>query len=189
MTFFSFYLGKRQKPRGKFGKTFFYFYFWRTPDFSRKFRVFSREDLFFLRSPGKIFYGPFFLRALPLCVLGPWPWPRLFLSLASRGSVLEKSVLDLGFFCVLGLGLEGCVLDSTSGMSNKSAVSLFWTGTAEIKIINNSNSSPCKCGKMFFAVASLQHFLLQEEQFPPTTKRKKTKKDGWAWKTNCETFC
>ena len=35
-------------------------------------------------------------------ILGPWPRPFLFL--ASRGSVLEKSVL----------GLERCVLDSTS---------------------------------------------------------------------------
>ena len=32
------------------------------------------------------------------CVLGPWPWPRAFLSLASRGSVLGKAVLGLGFF-------------------------------------------------------------------------------------------
>ena len=36
------------------------------------------------------------------------------LSLASRGSVLGKAVLGLGFFCVLGIGLEPCVLDSTS---------------------------------------------------------------------------
>ena len=36
------------------------------------------------------------------CVLGPWPWPRAFLSLASRGSVLGKAVLGLGlgfFWC------------------------------------------------------------------------------------------
>ena len=33
------------------------------------------------------------------------------MSLASRGSVLGKAVLGLGlgFFCVLGLGLERCV--------------------------------------------------------------------------------
>ena len=43
------------------------------------------EDLFF-----------FFWRALALCVLGPWP--RAFLSLASRVSVLGKAVLGLGFF-------------------------------------------------------------------------------------------
>ena len=49
------------------------------------------EDLFF-----------FFWRALALCVLGPWPWPRAFLSLASRVSVLGKAVLGLGlgfFLC------------------------------------------------------------------------------------------
>ena len=36
------------------------------------------------------------------CVLGPWPWPRAFLSLASRVSVLGKAVLGLGlgfFLC------------------------------------------------------------------------------------------
>ena len=56
----------------------------------------------------------FFWRALALVSLGPWPWPRAFLSLASRVSVLGKAVLGLGFFCVLGLGLEPWVLDSTS---------------------------------------------------------------------------
>ena len=63
------------------------------------------EDLFFF----------FFWRALALCVLGPWP--RAFLSLASRVSVLGKAVLGLGFFCVLGL--EPCVLDSTSGVKSR----------------------------------------------------------------------
>ena len=62
------------------------------------------EDLFFF----------FFLESTCGCVLGPWP--RALLSLASRGSVLGRAVLGLGlgFFCVLGLGLEPCVLDSTS---------------------------------------------------------------------------
>ena len=41
------------------------------------------------------------------------------MSLALRGSVLGKAVLGLGFFCVLGLGLEPCVLDSTSGYLHK----------------------------------------------------------------------
>ena len=56
----------------------------------------------------------FSLESTCACVLGPRPWPRAFLSLASRGSVLGKAVLGLGlgFFCVLGL--EPCVLDSTS---------------------------------------------------------------------------
>ena len=56
------------------------------------------EDLFF-----------FFLESTCACVLGPWAWPRAFLSLASK-----VSVLGLGFFCVLGL--EPCVLDSTSAV-------------------------------------------------------------------------
>ena len=44
----------------------------------------------------------FFWRALALCVLCPWPWPRAFLSLASRASVLGMAVLGLGlgfFLC------------------------------------------------------------------------------------------
>ena len=66
----------------------------------------SAENLqrpFFLRSPGK-FFGNLFFFGKHLCL-----W-----SLASRESVLEKSVFGLEFFCVFGLGLEGCVPDSTS---------------------------------------------------------------------------
>ena len=37
----------------------------------------------------------FFLESTCACVLGPWPWPRAFLSLASRVSVLGKA--GLGF--------------------------------------------------------------------------------------------
>ena len=44
----------------------------------------------------------FFFENTCVCVLGPWPWPREGLSLASK------------FFCVLVLGLEPCVLDYTS---------------------------------------------------------------------------
>ena len=77
-------------------------------------KIFVKTFLFFFlffifwRSPEKFLWRPFFFffwRALALCVLGPWP--RAFLSLASRVSVLGKAVL--------GLGLEPCVLDSTSG--------------------------------------------------------------------------
>ena len=64
-------------------KTFFFFFFF----FGDRLKNFC-EDLFFF----------FFWRALALCVLGPWPWPRAFLSLASRVSVLGKAVLGLGFF-------------------------------------------------------------------------------------------
>ena len=61
-------------------------------------KCFSRP--FFWRSTEKKFLRPFFVgKHLHLC-----PW-----SLAS--SIL---VLGLVFFCVLGLGLEPCVLDSTS---------------------------------------------------------------------------
>ena len=63
------------------------------------------EDLFFFFGDRlknffeNVFF--FFVEHLRLC-----PWPRAFLSLASRVSVLGKAVL--------GLGLEPCVLDSTS---------------------------------------------------------------------------
>ena len=58
--------------------------FWRT--------VFSRDRV-------KIFFKDlFFLKSTCTCVFGLWPWPRAFLSLASRGSVLGKAVLGLGFF-------------------------------------------------------------------------------------------
>ena len=85
---------------------------WKTPETLRKickdlFLVSSSrdrlkknlEDLFL---PEKIFEDLFFLENTCVCVLGPWP--REGLSLASK------------FFCVLshGLGLEPCVLDSTS---------------------------------------------------------------------------
>ena len=41
--------------------------------------------------PEKLFWRPvFFFENTCGCVLGPWPWPRAFLSLASRGSVLER---------------------------------------------------------------------------------------------------
>ena len=68
---------------------FFFFFFF----FGDRLKNFC-EDVFFF----------FFWRALALCVLGPWPWPRAFLSLASRVSVLGKAVLGLG----LGLGFFLC---------------------------------------------------------------------------------
>ena len=48
------------------------------------------------------FFFFFFLESTCACVLGPWPRPRAFLSLASRVSVLGKAVLGLGlgfFLC------------------------------------------------------------------------------------------
>ena len=80
----------------KFLKTFFYF-------LKNAWKFFLKSWFFFF------FFGEY----LRLC---PWPWPQAFLSLASRGSVLRRAVLGLshGFFCVLGLGLEPSVLDSTS---------------------------------------------------------------------------
>ena len=50
----------------------------------------------------KNFKELFFLENTCACVLGPWPWPRAFLSLVSMGSVLGNAVLGLGlgfFLC------------------------------------------------------------------------------------------
>ena len=83
---------------------------WKTPENPRKFakiffcfpqveiawkKIF--EDHFRLKN---VFEDFFFSENTCACVLGPWA--REDLSLASE------------FFCVLGLGLEPCVLDSTS---------------------------------------------------------------------------
>ena len=58
----------------------------------------------FVEIAWKIFVKTFFfLESTCACVLGPWPWPRAFLSLASRVSVLGKAVLGLGlgfFLCL-----------------------------------------------------------------------------------------
>ena len=65
------------------------------------------------RSPEKIFEDLFLENTCP-CVLGPWPWPRAFLSLASRGSVLGKAVLGLGLgFFFVSLALASSLVSST----------------------------------------------------------------------------
>ena len=59
-------------------------------------KVFGKR--FFVEIAWKILVKTFFfLESTCACVLGPWPWPRAFLSLASRVSVLGKTVLGLGF--------------------------------------------------------------------------------------------
>ena len=63
----------------------------------------------------KNFEDLFFFENTCVCVLGPWPWPREGLSLA----------LASKFFCILGLGLEPCVLDSTSDFYKASVAQIF----------------------------------------------------------------
>ena len=112
MTFFSLYLGKRQKHPGKYAKTFFF----ERPIFSKKLASPCAKTVFFLSRLRNIFLETFFLpffRTFAPIVLGPWSWPRAFLPLASIVSALEKLVLGLGCFCALGF--ERCFLDSTSG--------------------------------------------------------------------------
>ena len=72
------------------------------------------ELLKFRRSPEKFFEDLFLLENTCACVLGPWLWPREFLSLASRGSVLGRAVLGLclGFFFV-SLALASSIVSST----------------------------------------------------------------------------
>ena len=73
------------------------------------------------------------------CVLSSWTWPRAFLSLASEGLSLERLSLALasGFFCVLGLGLEPWVLDSTSDniFIDETRVQVFYTSDKILLLI------------------------------------------------------
>ena len=111
------FVGKRQKPCGKSAKTFFWF-----PQVEIAGKKFF-EDLFCLKNLfEKNFWRPFFfLENTCVCVLGPWPWPREGLSLA----------LASKFFCVLGL--EPCVLDSTSGDVIGELGSVITTNAQEAK--------------------------------------------------------
>ena len=65
----------------------------------------------------------FFLESTCACVLGLWPWPRAFLSLASRGAVLGRDVLgfDRGFF--VSLALASSLVSSTPPLENSLAAS------------------------------------------------------------------
>ena len=88
-----------------FGKRFFVEIAW---------KIFLKT-FFFWRSPKKFLWRLFFcLESTCACVLGPWPWPRAFVSLASRVSVLGKAVLGLclGFFFV-SLALASSLVSST----------------------------------------------------------------------------
>ena len=88
-------------------------------------KIFVKTFFFFLRSPEKFLWRPFFfffgehLRFVSL-VLGlglehSCPWPRECLSSERLSFALASD-----FFCVLGLGLEPCVLDSTSAKDSLS---------------------------------------------------------------------
>ena len=68
-----------------------------------------KSFFFFFEIAWKIFVKTFVLESTCACVLGPWPWPREGLSSERLSLALASD-----FFCVLGLGLEPCVLDSTS---------------------------------------------------------------------------
>ena len=76
--------------------------FWKTFFCGDCLKNFCEDLFFFLEIAWKIFVMAFFLENTCACVLGPWPCPRAFLSLASRVSVLGKAVLGLGlgfFLC------------------------------------------------------------------------------------------
>ena len=69
--------------------------FWKTFFCGDRLKIFC-EDLFFQIFCEDLFFQIFFcLESTCACVLGLWPWPRTFLSLASRVSVLGKAVLAL----------------------------------------------------------------------------------------------
>ena len=64
----------------------------------------------------------FFLESTCACVLGPWP--RAFLSLASRVSVLGKAVLGLRFFFV-SLSLASSLVSSTPPLKGSGIILLL----------------------------------------------------------------
>ena len=70
------------------------------------------------RLPEKLFWRPFFFRrtlaAVSLVLEHSCPWPREGLSSERLSLALASD-----FFCVLGLGLEPCVLNSTSAFFPK----------------------------------------------------------------------
>ena len=100
---------------------------------------------FFWRSPKKFLWRPsffFFWRALALVslVLGlglehSCPWPRECLS-------SERLSLALDFFCVLGL--ESCVVDSTSGVDSilfdPSIAEIFYFKLEMARITKNASA-------------------------------------------------
>ena len=62
-------------------------FLWKSPE--KKFF----EDLFFWRSPEKNFKD-LFLEYTCVCVLGPWPWPRAFLSLGLESVCLRQGLRE-----------------------------------------------------------------------------------------------
>ena len=130
MTFFLLYLGECPKPRGKFVATFC---FVERPKFCGKISLCSRKPFFmdndwnFAENFQFLATEIFLLRTPARCVLRPWP--RAFLSLACRGSILEKSVLSFRFFWVLRLGLERWIPDSTFGGKKP------WCGTPKLCLV------------------------------------------------------
>ena len=102
------------------------------PHFLKKCPVFGSwtavffELLKFCTSPKKFFvsgdclkkiFEDFFLENTCACVLGPWP---------REGLSSEGLSLATDFFCVLGLGLEPYVLDSTLVLASSLASSILW---------------------------------------------------------------
>ena len=93
-----------------------------------------RRFLFFFEFAWKTFLKTFFGEHLRFC---PCSWPGTFLSLAWTKSVFGRVVLGLGlgFFSVLGLGLEPCVLDTTSApLSNLECWIRKWTPFLQIRL-------------------------------------------------------
>ena len=114
-------------------------------------KIFWRS--FFWDRLKKIFGDIFFLENTCVCVLGPWP--REGLSLA----------LDSNFFCVLGLGLEPCVLDSTS------VCELYFWQIIRGGVLEDIFWSPwpwprsLKSSKIALSLARGQHYFLNRWNF------------------------
>ena len=93
-------------------------YFWKRQNFENRLKNFFENRFFGDRLKSDFWRSFFFLRTHAACVLGlglehSCPWPRQ--SLSSEGLSLAFAS---DFLFVLGLGLEPCVLDSTSDKKN-----------------------------------------------------------------------
>ena len=149
-----------KKSRGNFMKTFF----WMTPEFLQKnLRCFCAKTLFFVENTCALCSWSLAL-SIPVLGLesvcprkvGPWPWlwprPRIF--------------------CVRGLGLEPCVLDSTSDGHTVA------NGSPPLQHFFEKRCVVCKqaCGQKSYGVIKMR--MKKNILFMEKKKRTKVEKDG-----------
>ena len=96
------------------------------------------------------------------------PWS--FLSLASRVSVIGKAVLGLGFFCVLGLGLEprDVEAEAEAGSGSGGSGKFLWKRKRKLEAVNGYRFRfHLRCS----TILALNVFLTQNKQLKHTITR------------------